>query len=205
MKIFLLPFCAIFFLRIGCGGPRDLPQKIDQLIKGKIAYEIPAAMNIDSSYRAIVTITKAQNNAILFSGLDSTGFYKDSIKISSRVKVSLIDPSGDKSFRIVALNTEEQLVDDSTNTVWQWNVAPLRSGNNEIILRVTAKVIDRIGENYRDIQVYNRSIQIQASFFSKVKQFWLDYWQWIITACMIPIIRSIYNKIFAKKKREAKE
>ncbi len=87
-------------------------------------------------------MTKAFNDSILLRGLENEHVRKEEIKISSRVKVRLIDRTSNKNFEISSLNTEEQLVDDSTNTVWNWNVKPIRSGENSLVLVATVKILD---------------------------------------------------------------
>jgi hypothetical protein len=172
-------------------------ENYDQLVKGLIAYKIPDSMGIYNNYKANVSITKAINDSILFRGSDENNFYyeKEEIEISSRVKVKLFDPEPKKNFEITALSTEEQLVDDSSNTVWNWNIKPIRSGENVIILRATVKILDRLGENYKDIRVFEKKIKVKASFLLTSKQFIEDYWQYLTTAIFIPLFIIGYNKI----------
>ena len=202
MKIMMLLTVAIL-LKIGCGPPNRVPPALDQLVRGKIAYYIPDQMKIDSAYKVLVTISKAESDKILFSGIDSINFTKDTIKISSRVKVILIDPSGGKDFKIVPLNSEEQLVDDSSNTIWKWSVTPSNGGKNEIVIRASAKVLDRLGENYRDIQVYEKSISVQSSPLRSIKQFLSSNWQWIVSVIIIPIFIGV--KKFIGKRQNKKQ
>lgn len=172
----------------------------DSLVKGKIAYDIPDTMEISKSYKAIATISKSQNDSILFQNIDSTGFEIESIKVSSRVKMFLIDPTGNQNFQITSLNTDEQLVDDSTNTIWKWNIIPLRSGENELFLRTTVKILDDLGENYKDISVFEKHIIVNASIVVVTKQFIGDYWQWLSTVIFIPLIIWGYKKFLFRKK-----
>lgn len=196
-------FLSVFFLlKIGCNRTYHAAPELDQLVRGKIAYDIPGHMKIDSTYKVLVTITKAESDRILFSGLDSSHFTKDSIKISSRVKMILIDPSGDDDFKIIPLSSEEQLVDDSSNTVWNWSIIPLRAGENNIVIRASAKVLDRLGENYRDIQVFEKSISIQSSPFRNVKQFFFDNWQWLLSVIVIPLVIWGYKKFLENRKNK---
>jgi hypothetical protein len=43
---------------------------IDDIVAGKLAYNIPDTMRVGSSYRATVSYTKALNESILFFNLD---------------------------------------------------------------------------------------------------------------------------------------
>lgn len=203
---FILVSVTIFFYissltmrspNFNVGGSR-----IDRLVSGKIAYQIPDTMDVGDNYKAVASVSKSENDSILFQNIDSTGFEKEIIKISSRVKMILIDPTGYNNFQITPLNSEEQLVDDSTNTIWQWNVTPLRSGENELILRTTVKVLDELGENYKDIPVFEKRVKVNASLSFVTKQFIGDYWQWLTTVIIIPLIVWGYRRINIKNKAD---
>ena len=172
----------------------------DKLVKGKMAFNISDTMEIEKNYKAIVSITKAMNDSILFQNINRGHFEKENIKISSRVKVLLIDPSGLQNFSITSLNTEEQLVDDSTNTVWKWNIIPRRSGDHELIIRTTVKVLDELGENYKDITVFEKKIKVNSSIAISAKRFFTDNWQWLSGVCFIPLITWGFSRYTRQKK-----
>lgn len=177
---------------------------LDKLVQGMIAYNIPDTMEIEECYKAIVSITKAMNDSILFQNIDSIDFKEEIIKVSTRVKVILIDPTGQQYFTITPLNTEEQIIDDSTNTVWKWNVVPLKGGNHELVLRTTVKVLDHLGENYKDQIVVEKNIKVNAPVLVTLKQFIGDYWQWLTSVCLIPFIIWGYNRLSKRGKDKAK-
>lgn len=205
-SIIILSLLTLSVIQSCSGNVYDEPphRLVDHLVKGMMAYKIPDTMQIEHSYNAIASITKALNDRVLFHRIDSTDFIKEEIRVSSRVKVTLIDPSGNKNFDITALNTEEQLVDDSTNTVWRWNIKPKRGGESELVLRATVKILDRLGENYKDIDVFEKTIKVKASAFVQTKQFVSDNWKWLMTACVIPLIIWGYKKLSARKNGAAK-
>jgi len=187
------------------------PDNIDELVRGKIGYNIPDTMEIDKYYKAIVTISKALDDSILFMSLNNIGFIEGEIMISSRVKVILKDPTGDKNetpsgknFEINALSTEEQLVDDILNTKWNWNIRPKRAGQNYLMLNVTVKVLDYLGENYRDIGVFEKKIKVKSSGIFTIKKFISDYWQFLLTACVIPLLVFGYKKFNERGKKNDK-
>ncbi len=179
-------------------------QQWDELVQGKIAYNIPDTMEIEENYKAIVSITKAMNDSILFQYIDNSDFKIAKIKISSRVKVILMDPAEKQNFRITSLNTEEQIVDDSTNTVWKWNIIPLKGGDHELVLRTTVKVLDHLGENYKDKIVFEKNIKVNAPVLVTMKQFIGDYWQWLTSVCFIPLIIWGYDRLSKRGKAKAK-
>ena len=196
----------LVFLFTRCYPPISDDYRLEKLIKGKIAYEIPDTMEVEKNYKATVIVTKAMNDNILFKDFDPRYFQREEIYVSSRVSVFLIDPT-EKNFNITSLNTIEQLVDDSTNTVWKWNIIPKRGGNNELVLRVTVKVLDRFGETYKDIRVFEKEINVNVTFAESIKLFFVDYWQYIspiTTVIVIPLV--IWGrKIFLNRRRKNKK
>lgn len=176
----------------------------DRLVSGMITYSIPDTMEIQKDYKATVSITKALNDSILYQDLNRDDFQTEAILISSRVRIVLIDPTGNKNFEITALNTEEQLVDNKTNTVWNWNIRPKKAGKNELVLRTTVKILDELGENFKDVTVFEKSIKVNASAITTIKQFIGTYWQWLITVCIIPLIIWGYKKFSPRKNDNGK-
>ena len=160
--------------------PKKLPFELDKLVRGKIAYKIPDIMDIGKNHKATVSIAKVMNDSILLHGFHQENFQVEEISVSSRVKVYLKDPT-EKKFKIIPLNTDEQLVDDSTNTFWEWNIIPIRGGYNMLELRVTVKVFDQLGETYKDIPVFYKTIKVNASIPASIKHFIGNYWQWLLT------------------------
>jgi hypothetical protein len=177
----------------------------DFLTKGKFGYEIQDTMEMSNNYFCIATITKSSRDSILFSGLHSSEFVKLGVNVSSRVKVNLIDPTG-TNFTITSLNTEEQLVDDSSNTVWEWNVSPIQVGSNKLILKASAKIRDGLGDSYRDIPILKRTVFVRATFVQSVGHFISKYWIYItfgLTVILLPFWKWILNKF--KKWREQRK
>ncbi|MCL1938421.1 MAG: hypothetical protein FWF52_08520 [Candidatus Azobacteroides sp.] len=175
---------------------------LDKLVKGRIAYEVPDTMNVGKNYNATVIITKAMNDSILFENFHQGNFQKEEIRVSTRVKVVLIDPT-ENNFDITSLSTVEQLVDDSTNTVWKWNIIPKQGGDNVLVLRVTVKVLDQLGENYKDIKVFEKTIKVHTPILTRLKQFIGNYWQWLSTVIVIPLDIWGYKILSNRRKKNA--
>ncbi len=173
---------------------------IDDLVKGKIGYNIPEVMEVGENYSGIVTISKALNDSILFKNLEESDFKKKQITISSRVKVILLDPTNGKNFSITPLNTEEQLVDAITNTVWRWNVEPIKTGENQLILRTTVKIKDRLGVSYKDVEVFEKNIKVETTMSKQISGFFIEYWQFLLTVIILPFGIWVFNFLKAKRR-----
>ena len=194
-----------FFFAIPKSALPESAQKpedtIDRLVMGKIAYDIPDTMKLEQDYRAVVSITQAQNDSVLLDGLNSSDFEIKQITISSRVKASLIDPTK-INFDINPLSTEEQLVDDSSNTTWRWNIKPKISGKNILLLKVSIKIKNRLGETPKDILVFEKPFFVESSVTTQAKNIFSEYWQWFTTVLFIPLFLLFRNSFLTRQKNK---
>jgi hypothetical protein len=177
------------------------------LPNGKMAYFIPRLMNVDTSYRVIVSITKSLSKAILMKGLDtSISHFKDtSLPVSSIMDVSLID-EGKDDFNIDPISHREQPVDKYGNTIWQWNVEPLTGGRLLLGVHVSAILTLGRGQIPKDIPVYDQAVEVHASVLYPVKKFSEKYWQYLIATFIIPFFaKPFFERIWGERKGEKEE
>lgn len=173
---------------------KNIDTPIDKISLGKIAYNIPEEMQLQEDTRVVVLITKSLVDSALRKDIDTSTFRIQTIKVATRIKANLVDPTR-KCFGINSLSTEEQFLDDSTNTFWEWDVKPIKSGRNKLILKATIKVNSSLGDNYRDIPIFEKVVYVKSSFITSTKIFIKDYWQWLTTVLLLPFGIWIYNKV----------
>ena len=161
-------------------------ETMTEIVTGKIAHDIERNMNIYESYMTTVSISKSQDNAVLYKGLNATNFVEAPINVSSQVKVFLIDPSGGLNFKITPINNEEQFVDIRSNTIWKWNVMPIKKGDNLLILRATIKIFNETSNTFKDVNVFEEPITINSSLITEVKVFMSNNWQYLLSTLLIP-------------------
>lgn len=135
--------------------------------KGKILYAIPDQMAMATVCRCRVRIAPEQiSEEELFAGLnpeERSAATKESIKITSVMKVALVEAQEGDNFDIISRNNEEQPIIPFMPTEWSFDVTPRRPGNYALLLRVTAKVqIPGYGERPFDVAVLDRAIQVNT-------------------------------------------
>jgi hypothetical protein len=135
--------------------------------KGKILYAIPDQMAMAAVCRCRVRIAPEQiSEEELFAGLkpeERSAATKESIKITSVMKVALVEAQEGDNFDIISRNNEEQPIIPFMPTEWSFDVTPRRPGNYALLLRVTAKVqIPGYGERPFDVAVLDRAIQVNT-------------------------------------------
>ena len=217
-------FILVKNLPVGCSAPlkhiNGIEERIDEhnseanyseydeLVKGKLSYYIPDTMEVGNTYTAKVAVTKAISNSVLLHGLSKDELGKstivDSVFISSRVKVSLIDPEGD-NFYVKPIDTELQIVSESSNATWKWYVIPKTSGENPLELTVSTRITDKFGSDFRDIPVFSNKIIVKSNYWYSTKNFLEQYWQYIFSAVLIPLIIWGYNLYKSQRENRKKE
>lgn len=129
------------------------------------------------------------------------------IELGKRVKANLRDvsPRDDKSFQIDPLGVDEQNLSKTKESYWQWNIEPLRAGQHKLILSIQVILSDddKINLPARNIPITIFSKKV--SFFTKVGNFFASYWQWLVTAILVPIIIALLNNSLRQKSERKKQ
>jgi hypothetical protein len=182
-------FAAVFHSDDG-GERGPQPNRSDplaSLVEGKIAVSVPDTMKYHHNYLATASITASQNDSILLEHIDSIAPTEvQAIRVASKMKVSLVDPTGE-SFSIKPVENTEQLVNARSSTIWRWNVKPLKNGSNRLIMLATVIVKSKTDEGERDYQVMEKEILIDTPFMKGIAEFFGDNWQWFLSAILIPL------------------
>ena len=175
-----------------------LAEAIGKLEPGMMVYNPPESMKQFSAHRVELRIlhlgpeggtpgaaTQTAAAATLTSDLAGSGTpIVESLSVGTVMKARL---SGD-GFEILPLHEEEQIVAGDTYPEWAWNVKPLKSGDQELYLTITVKVIvDGFGEKARDIPVITRRVKVQVDPVGVTNGFISEHWEWVWTALLVPL------------------
>jgi hypothetical protein len=129
----------------------------------------------------VLTESEAADDKVL---IDST------IELGKRVKATLVDwsPSGEPSFNIRELGNDEQNLSKTKESLWQWRIEPLKEGQHKLKLaiQVTSPDGDEVNLPVRNIPILIFAKKV--SFTTKVGNFFSNYWQWVITGILLPIL-----------------
>ena len=151
---------------------------METLDLGQILFNPPQEMKVGVKERVEVRIAKTITDD-LSSGLRGRGVPQiEEIKVGTFMKVRL---TGD-NFDIEPLGHEEQLVAGEGFTQWDWDVIPLKSGIQLLLLIVTVRIkIPDDGEETKDYPVFERQIRVKVNRIYTIKKFIEKHWKWIIT------------------------
>jgi hypothetical protein len=132
------------------------------------------------------------------------------MEFGSKMKAKLI-PFGnsrlENTFTIEALGDDIQsFKTERKKIIWQWKITPLKPGKQE--LKLSIQIIEKDGEAV-SLPARNIPVVIFAkpeSFVTRAGSFFEKYWQFLITAILIPIITAwVSTMIKHKGSKEKKE
>ena len=104
--------------------------------QGEILYRIPHAMPLGRETRCLVRIALSADAIVENITLDEHVTLKELSRVSDLMQVELVDPADTPTFKIRAINTPEQLVEDEGYTEWLFQVTPLRAGTFPLMIKV---------------------------------------------------------------------
>ncbi len=161
-----------------------LQAELDRLPLGKVVFNPPDTMKLGVKERIETRISK-DVNADLISSLRGRGIPQTEVlKISELMKVRL---SGD-DFGITPLNEELQIIEATGFTEWAWDVTPTKSGQKVLYLHVTLRIRMPFGEETKDHPILERRIVVLVNPIYSMKCFVQEYWKWIVTALILPLL-----------------
>ena len=166
---------------------------------GAVAYYVPPKMKVGEKYKVNLRISKKLSK-MLSAGLPDSAVV-NSIRVGRTMSAVITDADPDKgSFEIQALNTAVQSIEnDSSYTIWEWSIMPLKSGEHRLKLSIVIKEADLV----KDIPVYEDNIQIEASPIFTAEKFVTDNWKEIgggfMSSIAIPLVVWWWNKRKKKK------
>ncbi len=135
---------------------QKLQEELYKLTMGNMIFNTPREMLFDETKEVTLRISR---DSIMLNDLPiENQTIEQEIKISSFMKAIL--KSND--FDIMALNSEEQIIDNSTATEWKWDITPnVEKAQSIIYLTITVRIpLSENKEVKRDIPVYKRKIRI---------------------------------------------
>jgi hypothetical protein len=150
----------------------------NNLPKGKLVYNPPPEMKLGTRERIEVRIARDLTKD-LTKGLKSRGKpQEEEIKVGPKMTVHL---EGNDAFNIKKLFANESRAMVGDYTQWEWDVTPLKTGIQKLMLFINAKIeLPKYQTNWIDFPVLEREIRIQVDYSYKIKNFLEVQWQWII-------------------------
>lgn len=147
---------------------------------------------------------KLKTEVLTESDAEDDGYKMDTLlEIGNKMKARLIPFGSSKDnncFAIEALGDDVQSFRaERKKIIWQWKVIPLKPGKQE--LKLSIQIIEKDGEA-STLPARNIEVLIFAkpeSYMTKIGDFFEKYWQFLITAILIPIITAWVTNIIKNR------
>lgn len=157
----------------------EIPANHDgNLEQGRIMHNVPREMKVGINERIEVKISKdfVEN---LTRGLKGKGIPQiKNIKAGECMKVRL---SGtDNFFQITSKSSEEQKVNKTGFTIWEWDVIPLHRGLPNLNIKAIVVYETKHGAVNYDIKVFDETIPVKINVIYTAKEFIQNNWGKII-------------------------
>ena len=150
-----------------------LDQQLKKLAAGKFAYDVPDQMKQGQWFTVRARISKGVISvATLTDGFSDAGRNPAvALPVSTKMKVTLTGPE----FEIKAASPDEQFVDGSSPTTWEWDVKPDKRGKQELRL---AAIVELNGV-VKEFKVVERTVTVKVDALGDVVSFLGANWQWL--------------------------
>jgi lipoprotein NlpI len=155
--------------------------RIESFKQGKILFNPPYIMQVGEKEVLEVRISTGDIEHFEDNLLGIGKPQIESIKVGSFMRVNLKSLK-EESFKIFSKSSEEQVVMDNGFTQWIFEVTPLKSGTQHLLLIATIRI--RINDKYEekfDHPAFKKEILIKSNMLYSAKLFTEQNWQYIAT------------------------
>lgn len=194
----------------------ELPEEtLRKKFQNLLMFHADDTMEVNMPKLATLILSKDESiNKLKVEVLEESDAKDEKIKLDTtmefgtKMKARLIsfgDNRLDNTFNIEPLGENTQsFVGKRKKIIWQWKITPLKPGRQE--LKLSIQVIEKDGESI-SLPARNIPVVIYAkpeSFLSSTGAFFEKYWQFLITAIMIPIITAWVSSLIRQRGAQPK-
>lgn len=180
---------------------KETNQLIENFDKANIAFNVPnSVMNLNEKMviNLILDLKKTENelSKILDERKKSQKILSESgIAVSEVMEAKLIG----SAFEINTITPERQKIDEEEITEWRWEIKAVEEGSHSLFLQLNAIITLDDEKETRSIKTFEKEIVVGVSILSKISGFFGEYWQWLWTAILIPVVSWTINRLKKKK------
>jgi hypothetical protein len=170
---------------LGTGQGDSFLSNIKPILKpGTIVFDVPAEMDQGEDRTVQVRIARSVNAQMKAQMLKDMGSAPQTATINVAEYMTATLKSSDQAvFSVQSLTKDEQLVLDSDFTTWEWNVQPLKSGEQHLFLDVGVrfKIVGSPDET-RFLPTFQRVINVRVNRLFAMRHFLSEEWKWLLGA-----------------------
>jgi hypothetical protein len=170
----------------------EVAQAVARLPVATVAFNTPTELGRGETATIKLLLSPATISiADLEKRVDEAGEKSGAHVKYSRVMEATL-ASGD--FDVTPLSPQQQFVAAGQETEWLWQVKPKRTGKLHLFLTLNA--IIKIGDqtNAYKVKTFSRTLTINVSLGTQIRDFVKANWQWAWTAVLVPVGLWLYRR-----------
>jgi len=160
-----------------------------QLSGAAMILEAPASANVQDVIHVRLIIDPSKSTAQLVT-MSNTAVVAKTIRISKIVEAKLVATG----FDIVSMSSTRQAISQTELTTWQWDLSGASPGSHLIYLTINAVVTVDDTKVERTINTLDTSILIEITNSQQLTALIQQYWQWIWSTLLLPIIVWLWKR-----------
>ena len=181
-------------------------------ITGRLNYVMDDTMEVGITNTVSVSISRNMTKKMVVSKVSTfrrnnnvaSEIIDTIIRVTPKMQVKLQEIGTVGNFHIDTITPmiQEVELNDTTLTLWQWEVTPLKDGNKVLTISVDLFINDV----QKNLNIYNGHIYVHMKnkFWVIIGNFITSYWQWLCTAAVFPLLVWLFTTyilpIFRKNK-----
>ena len=164
---------------------------LDKMQPGNIAFNVPAAMNLDETTLIQLVLSLQKPIDELKQMIEAEGAKQGaSIKVSNIMVAQLKGTH----FHINAINPESQVVTPSDVTEWKWEVQPTSSGPQSLHLTLSAQLTVDGQPTSKLVRTFDKTIEVNVTMGQRARDFVDKYGQWLWAGVIIPLAGWLWKR-----------
>jgi len=168
--------------------------------KAKMIFDPPHEVMVKSTHlmKLVIDLDKSFKE-LKKEFKESKVLSKKEISVSDLVEVKLTG----SAFKVEPITDIEQHLSQLESTIWEWRVTPLKVGEHDLNLVVTAIFVDDKGKKLRRLRAFDEKIVVKSlPLVDQVKNFFAEEYKWLFATFIIPLFLWF---IKGRKKEEKEE
>lgn len=178
-------------------------EKTSKNLTGRLNYIMADTMEVGVTDIVSVVVSRNMTKDVVVNSVPTfrnrSRIVDTIIRVTPEMSVRLLEIGTVGNFHIDDLTPIVQKIEleDTTLTMWQWRVTPLKDGDKVLTITVDL-MIDGVEKN---LNIYDGKIYVHMKnkFWVTIENFFVNYWQWICSVILIPLVIWIFKTYILPK------
>jgi hypothetical protein len=171
-------------------------QALGAMTTANFAFNAPETLELNTTAQIELKVSLAQSVEQLKSEIVAGGQREGgTVKVSNRIEARLTGIN----FDINAISDAIQPIGELDTVDWRWDIKPIEEGEQVLHLSLTAIITVDGKDMTRTIRTLDKKIVVQVSSTNRAGKLLEKYWQWLMTAVLIPLFGWAARKLRSRQ------